>query len=302
MLHSSRSCKVATAYGMDKEVSTSSASIAGYAGTGSSRDKKSCGQEESQLHSACVSGKKGRSKEGYRSPNSTEHEIHFDRKKREKKRKRRRKYVEASEDYSSLQISHKSIDDQTDWLQREKRTVPKENEEGRNIPEKSGESSQHREQRQWENDDRSDRDSKEKRNFNLEACSSYMHDLDAPEDVQDLRSAGSQTNIKTVVLVPRRRDREDAAASSNMLDANLPAVDDDPRPVERQINHGRKGRNTESFDPCSTLVRPDMRVLIGNPGRLLTKRLKHDDIVIVPHFFCPEDDWTMYCIIYMGFI
>jgi len=76
------------------------------------------------------------------------------------------------------------------------------------------------------------------------------------------------------------------------------------------------GRNTESFDPKSTIVRPDMRVLIGQPEdkysgfifltyyysviSFLTVRydlgqhLKHDDVLIVPNFFCEKDDWSIY--------
>jgi hypothetical protein len=54
------------------------------------------------------------------------------------------------------------------------------------------------------------------------------------------------------------------------------------------------GRNTESFDPESTFVRPDMRIIIGNNGEKYEKTLKHDDVVIVPEFFCKEDDWSLY--------
>ena len=62
-------------------------------------------------------------------------------------------------------------------------------------------------------------------------------------------------------------------------------------------------RNTESFDPKSTLVRPDMRVIIGpnretfgGPGEdgPRARRIAHDDVVIVPEFFCKEDDWAIY--------
>jgi hypothetical protein len=55
------------------------------------------------------------------------------------------------------------------------------------------------------------------------------------------------------------------------------------------------GRNTESFDPRSTLVRPDVRVQIGNPTRAkYSNVLKHDDVVVVPELFGNEDDWTLY--------
>jgi hypothetical protein len=58
------------------------------------------------------------------------------------------------------------------------------------------------------------------------------------------------------------------------------------------------GRNTQSFDPKSTLVRPEMRILIGPSNvdsfKKTGKTLKHDDVVIVPDFFCKEDDWGIY--------
>jgi hypothetical protein len=55
------------------------------------------------------------------------------------------------------------------------------------------------------------------------------------------------------------------------------------------------GRNTESFDPQSTLVRPDVRVVVGNPTQpKYNKPLKHDDVVVVPELFGNEDDWTLY--------
>eukprot|EP01039_Chlorochromonas_danica_P008372 gene8373-9227_t len=72
---------------------------------------------------------------------------------------------------------------------------------------------------------------------------------------------------------------------------------EDPR-----IHNGKKdraksrgqGRNTESFDPASTLVRPDLRILIGGKEGLGQRLLKHDDVVIVPNFFCEADDWSLY--------
>eukprot|EP00035_Acanthoeca_spectabilis_P019196 m.416627 g.416627 ORF g.416627 m.416627 type:complete len:419 (-) comp16830_c1_seq28:59-1315(-) len=79
-------------------------------------------------------------------------------------------------------------------------------------------------------------------------------------------------------------------------DADLRAVNDDPRSGRafRQTTHGRKGRNTESFDPRSTFVRPDFRVRIGPNVPRYNKPLKHDDVVVVPEFFCAEDDWSLY--------
>jgi hypothetical protein len=76
----------------------------------------------------------------------------------------------------------------------------------------------------------------------------------------------------------------------------LPLVDDDPRNRDgRKLQKMRgKGMNTESFDPNDTIVRPDLRVLIGPNKPVFDRKLKHDDVVIVPNFFCEEDDLTMY--------
>eukprot|EP00605_Chrysophyceae_sp_TOSAG23-4_P000597 GSChrysophyteH1.ASY1.ANO1.674.1 assembled CDS len=54
------------------------------------------------------------------------------------------------------------------------------------------------------------------------------------------------------------------------------------------------GRNTESFDPKSTLVRPGMRIIVGQNKEEYGKPLKHDDVVICPDFLCSQDDWKMY--------
>jgi hypothetical protein len=82
-------------------------------------------------------------------------------------------------------------------------------------------------------------------------------------------------------------------------DPSLPSVDDDPRlgtvlPCAVKAAKGNTGRNTESFDPTSTLVRPAMRVVVGSKNPVFGKSLKHDDVVVVPEFFCAQDDWTMY--------
>jgi len=99
-------------------------------------------------------------------------------------------------------------------------------------------------------------------------------------------------------------------------DFQLPEVTDDPRITK----DGRKlakvhggGRNTESFDPKSTIVRPDMRIIVEKPAEKIKRVLKHDvspanyicvlcpkfnlhtqDVVVVPDFFCEEDDWSIY--------
>uniref|UniRef100_A0A0G4GW06 Fe2OG dioxygenase domain-containing protein n=1 Tax=Chromera velia CCMP2878 TaxID=1169474 RepID=A0A0G4GW06_9ALVE len=81
-------------------------------------------------------------------------------------------------------------------------------------------------------------------------------------------------------------------------DECLEFLDDDPRVVNgvkvAAGNSKGKGRNTESFVPESTLVRPEMRVLVGPKKQEYGKLLKHDDVVIVPELVCDEDDWSLY--------
>ena len=74
-------------------------------------------------------------------------------------------------------------------------------------------------------------------------------------------------------------------------DARIDRVKDDPR---TEVTVDGKARNTESWDPASTFVRPEMRVVVGPKTRVFNKPLKHDDVVVVPEFFCAEDDWSMY--------
>ena len=82
-------------------------------------------------------------------------------------------------------------------------------------------------------------------------------------------------------------------AGDGIGDSKIERVKDDPR-MDAPITVGGKGANTESWDPESTLVRPEMRVVVGSKTRTFNKTLKHDDVVIVPEFFCAEDDWGMY--------
>jgi hypothetical protein len=37
-----------------------------------------------------------------------------------------------------------------------------------------------------------------------------------------------------------------------------------------------------------------MRILVGPNQEHYNKPLKHDDVVVVPNFFCEEDDWSLY--------
>lgn len=76
---------------------------------------------------------------------------------------------------------------------------------------------------------------------------------------------------------------------------NDPRGDDPSKRITKKASSRGAGRNTESFDPASTLVRPDVRVSVGNPHlEKYNKPLKHDDVVIVPELFGPEDNWETY--------
>ena len=91
---------------------------------------------------------------------------------------------------------------------------------------------------------------------------------------------------------------------SKLCDPNLPSevqADKDPRRVDdthgRQVSIFKGGRNTDSFDPNSTLVRPSMRIHVAMPNaenRYKGKQLTHDDVCIVPNFFCDESDTSVY--------
>lgn len=85
----------------------------------------------------------------------------------------------------------------------------------------------------------------------------------------------------------------------NITDSKLGELIDDPRNLKnlnlKGLNAKGKGSNTESFDPSSTLVRPDLRVRIGsNKAKVFNKPIKHDDVIIVPDFFCEEEDLSLY--------
>ena len=76
-------------------------------------------------------------------------------------------------------------------------------------------------------------------------------------------------------------------------DPELRPMKDDPR-TGSTIYRNEGGRNSESFDPSSTFVRPAMRVIVGPKAKRYNKTLKHDDVVVVPDFFCQQDDWSIY--------
>lgn len=79
-------------------------------------------------------------------------------------------------------------------------------------------------------------------------------------------------------------------------DPLLKDVDDDPRSTtEGKIVKVRGGgRNTTSFDPKSTLIRPEMRIIVEKKAECINRKLSHDDVVIVPNFLVEEDDWSLY--------
>jgi len=88
-------------------------------------------------------------------------------------------------------------------------------------------------------------------------------------------------------------------------DGRLKKIDDDPRYFNgAELGKAQKaslgitglvGRNTASFDPKSTLVRPAMRISYGPPTKKYPMQLKMDDVVIVPDFFCEEGRFDAYC-------
>jgi len=37
-----------------------------------------------------------------------------------------------------------------------------------------------------------------------------------------------------------------------------------------------------------------MRIIVGQNKPSYGKPTKHDDVIVVPEFFCKEEDWSMY--------
>jgi len=100
---------------------------------------------------------------------------------------------------------------------------------------------------------------------------------------------------------PKTKKLPEYRVANQEPDAKLGDLQDDPRgpdPTKRitkKASHRGNGRNTESFDPASTLVRPDLRIHVGsNRSKVFNRPLKHDDVVIVPELFGEEDDWSLY--------
>ena len=58
----------------------------------------------------------------------------------------------------------------------------------------------------------------------------------------------------------------------------------DPRNPNRRQDKYTQGRNAESFDPRTTLVRPAMRVIVEENTEKYPEPIKSDDVIITPNF------------------
>jgi hypothetical protein len=124
-------------------------------------------------------------------------------------------------------------------------------------------------------------------------CRKQTHHQSDSDNQQkrDNKTFGAKDHVKA--LLPKNR-------TANKKDDKLLQIQDDPRGnstqriTKKAFSRG-SGRNTESFDPASTLVRPDLRIHVGsNSLAHFNRPLKHDDVVIVPELFGSEDDWSFY--------
>jgi hypothetical protein len=110
-------------------------------------------------------------------------------------------------------------------------------------------------------------------------------------------TSSDDANANKIANVPLLA--KDEKLSPNV--ASDPRGDDPSQRMKHNTKHNKKQkakggrRNTESFDPASTLVRPALRIHVGSATLpKYSKPLKHDDAVIVPELFGAEDDWSMY--------
>jgi hypothetical protein len=55
--------------------------------------------------------------------------------------------------------------------------------------------------------------------------------------------------------------------------------------MENRKRTSGKGANTLSFDPKTSIQRPDMRIIVGDKADNYGNKLTHDDVVIIKHFF-----------------
>jgi len=51
---------------------------------------------------------------------------------------------------------------------------------------------------------------------------------------------------------------------------------------------------TPPVAPTAGFCRPAMRVMVSRPALRLDKVVSHDDVIIIPDFFCTADDWNVY--------
>jgi len=58
----------------------------------------------------------------------------------------------------------------------------------------------------------------------------------------------------------------------------------DPRNPKKRQDKYSQGRNADSFDPKTTLCRPDMRVRIETNTKIYPHPIKSDDVIITPNF------------------
>ena len=156
---------------------------------------------------------------------------------------------------------------------------------------------QHRGKDRRREDDRKDRDQHRGKDRGQE-------DRDRREDQQRGKDRRREDDRKDRRDDQRRGPVDPAAVWGAMADERVAGKRDDPR-ARGPLGKAQRaalglgvatGRNTESFDPKSTLVRPSMRVIVANGKKSETydKPLKHDDVVIVPEYFCDEEDWSIY--------
>eukprot|EP00929_Paragymnodinium_shiwhaense_P072885 TRINITY_DN369_c1_g5_i1.p1 TRINITY_DN369_c1_g5~~TRINITY_DN369_c1_g5_i1.p1 ORF type:complete len:692 (-),score=144.76 TRINITY_DN369_c1_g5_i1:305-2347(-) len=83
-------------------------------------------------------------------------------------------------------------------------------------------------------------------------------------------------------------------------DDRLAPLNDDPRYFEgAELGKAQKaamgikgqtGRNTASFDPSSTLVRPSARIIYGPPGKRYEQDIRPDDAILRPNFMGESKD------------
>ena len=91
--------------------------------------------------------------------------------------------------------------------------------------------------------------------------------------------------MRTSRSPPRNQMRDNRGRNEHVLvekkrkllvDENLPDVPDDPRIINgrKEARNSGGGQNTESFDPKSTLVRPEMRIVFGKKQSEITQIMK----------------------------